>query len=255
MRAGLLALALAAFGCNNPTYLAEKAPIETQAGAMGFGPGTDLYVLPVRQPTEKEAAGLVTLQQQRMLPDPVPWAQARDFDIEIEYSVKNLDAQKLTAFVYLDGGNEFGDYLPAKFINPNDPNQQTRPPNLVASEPYALAAGATATGVFREDDLRESALNLEAITRYPSGGNVRATPFMVILNRSNVSSIGRDGVPAGDVTPAHVRYQITVAADGHVVLDYTVRVRDHNGKLAKPTDMNLYVSEAAMLPPPAGTPY
>lgn len=255
MRARLALLALAACGCNNPTFLTEKAPVETAASRTG-NVGSDLYVLPVRQPTQKERQFLATLQQKLMLPDPVPWAQARDFDIEIEYSIKNLDAMQVTAFAYLDGGNEFGDYLPNQYINPNDPNQQTPPPHLVASEPFQIGPGAVITGVFREDDLQESALNLEAITRYPSAaGGLRATPFMVILNRSNVSSIGRDGVPPGDITPAHVRYQLTVAADGHVVLDYTVRVRDHNGKLAKPTDMNLYVDTAAMLAPPAGTPF
>lgn len=254
MRAGVWVLVLAACGCNDPTYLAEKAPIETQPDAMngGFAPATDLYVLPVRRPTRDERRALASLQQRLMLPDPVPWAQARDFDIEIEYSVKNLDMQKVTAFVTCDGGNEFGDYVPSMYIDPNaNEEDQAPPPDLLASPPLEIEPGATVTGVFREDELRESALDLEAITRYPSGGDVMATPFIVIEHRSNVSSIGLDAIPAGDVTPAHVRYQLTIAADGHVQLDYTVRVRDHNGKLAKPTDQNLYVDDAATLTPPA----
>src|SRR5260370_23854255 len=133
---------------------------------MGLAIGSDLYVLPVRKPTATERQALVKLQQQLMLPDPVPWAQMRDFDIEIEYSIKNLDTQKVNAFAYLDGGNEFGDYDPNKYINLNDPNA-TPPPHLLSSEPYPLEAGATATGVFREDDEQEAALDLEAITRYP----------------------------------------------------------------------------------------
>jgi len=56
------------------------------------------------------------------------------------------------------------------------------------------------------------------------------------------------------VTPAHVRYQFTVTADAHVIMNYSVRVRDHNGKLAKPTDMNLYVSTDATLAPPVAPP-
>jgi hypothetical protein len=187
-----------------------------------------------------------------MLPDPVPWAQARDFDIEIQYSVKKLEMQKMTVLVTCNGVNEFGDYVPAMYIEPtaND-EDQAPPPNLLASPPLELEPGATVTGVFREDQLRESALDLEAITRYPSAGDVMATPFIVIEHRSNVSSLGLDAIPTGDVTPAHVRYQLGVSADGHVVLDYTVRVRDHNGKLARPTDKDLYVNDAAALPPPA----
>ncbi len=257
MRAGLCVLVLAACGCNNPTYLAETAPIETTPAAMGggFAPATALYVLPVRRPTATEQQALTTLQQKLMLPDRVPWAQARDFDIEIQWSVKNLDTAKQTVIVTCDGGNEFGDYVPGAYINPNVPaGQQTPPPPLLTSEPLVVDVGATVQGVFREDDLQESSLDLEAITRYPSGGNVLATPFMVIEHRSDVSRIGLESIPPNDVTPAHVRYQLTVNAGGHVVMDYSIRVRDHNGKLAKPSDKNLYVNPAAMLAPPVAPP-
>ncbi len=256
MRAGLLVLALAAYGCNDPTYLAETGPIETQAAAMGgFAPATALYVLPVRKPTQTERQALQKLQQQLMLPDAVPWAQARDFDIEIEWSVHNVDAQQATVVVALDGGNEFGDYVPGAYIDPTaNVEDQAPPPDLLTSEPLVIEAGATATGVFREDDLQESAIDLEAITRFPSGGDALATPFMVIEHRSNVSQIGLEGVPLHDVTPAHVRYQFTVSADAHVIMNYSIRVRDHNGKLAKPTDKDLYVNPAAMLAPPIAPP-
>ncbi|MCU1278443.1 MAG: hypothetical protein JWM53_1989 [bacterium] len=257
MRAGLCVLALAAFGCNDPTYLAEKAPIETQPAAMGggFAPATDLYVLPVRQPTQTERQALQKLQQQLMLPAAVPWAQARDFDVEIQWSVKNADTTKATVIVALDGGNEFGDYVPGAYVDPRaNPQDQAPPPDLLTSEPLVVEAGAIITGVFREDDLQESALDLEAITRFPSGGDALATPFMAIEHRSNVSQIGLEGIPLHDVTPAHVRYQLSVVADAHVILDYSVRVRDHNGKLAKPTDKNLYVNPAATLAPPVAPP-
>jgi hypothetical protein len=253
-------LVLAACGCNDPVYLAETAPIENApapAGSMmnGFAPATALYVLPVRQPTAKERQALGQLQQRLMLPDQVPWAQARDFDIQIQWSVKNLDAAKQTIIVTLDGGNEFGDYVPSAYIDPNaNEEDQAPPPPLVTSEPLVVEPGATVEGVFREDDLQESALDLEAITRFPSGGDALATPFMAIEHRSNVSRLGLEGLPPNDVTPAHVRYQLTLIADAHAVLDYSVRVRDHNGKLAKPSDKNLYVNDAAMLPPPVMPP-
>ncbi|HEY2749066.1 MAG TPA: hypothetical protein VGL86_30810 [Polyangia bacterium] len=256
MRAGLFVLALAAYGCNDPTYLESNGPIETMPGMMGgFAPATGLYILPVRKPTQAEKQALGKLQQQLMLPDAVPWAQSRDFDIEIEWSVKNLDTMMTTAFVALDGGNEFGDYVPGAYIDPNaDAEDQAVPPDLIASMPLTIAPGATVDGVFREDNLRETAIDLEAITRYPSGGDALATPFMVIEHLSTISQIGLEGVPLHDITPAHVRYQLTISADAHVSLDYTVRVRDLHGKLAKPTDKDLYVSKAATLAPPIAPP-
>jgi len=52
-----------------------------------------------------------------------------------------------------------------------------------------------------------------------------------------------------------VRYSFSLSANGHVVLDYSVRVRDHAGKLALPTDKNLYVKTTpcwrAVAPPAA----
>lgn len=257
MRAGLCLVILAACGCNNPTYLKENGPLETAPAMMGggFSPATGLYVLPVRRPTQAERRALDMIQQQLMLADAVPWAQAKDFDIEIEWSVKNLDTTPATVIVACDGGNEFGDYVPGMYINPNaNAENQVPPPDLLTSPPLVIEPGATQTGVFREDDLQESALDLEAITRFPSGGDALATPFMVIEHRSNVSRIGLEGIPPNDVTPAHVRYAFTVTADAHVIMDYNVRVRDHNGKLAKPTDMNLYVNDAAMLAPPIAPP-
>jgi len=256
MRAGLIFLALAACGCNDPVYLTDNGPIETAPAMMGgFAPAQGLYVLPVRRPKPNERQLLQQLQQQLMLPDAVPWAQAKDFDIEIEWSVQNLDMMAATVIVAVDGGNEFGDYVPGMYIDPNaNEEDQTPPPDLLTTEPLVIQAGATQTGVFREDDLQESALDLEAITRFPSGGDALATPFMVIEHRSNISRIGLEGIPPNDVTPAHVRYQFTVTADAHVVMHYTVRVRDHNGKLALPTDKNLYVSTDATLAPPVAPP-
>jgi hypothetical protein len=255
MRAGLFIAIAVLTGCNNPVYLSETAALQTQAmGAAGYAPATGLYVLPVRRPNAVEKQTLVNLQRQLRLPMPVPWAATRDFDIEIEYSVRNLDNMPLTAFVTCNGGNEFGDYIPMNYIDMRaNVEDQTPPPPLLGGEPLTIAPGAVVTGVFREDNLQESALDLEAIVRYPDT-DVRATPYEVIENRSNVSNIGRQNVPPGDITPAHVRYQFTVTSDGHVVLDYTIRVRDHAGKLALPTDKNLYVSTAANLPPPVAPP-
>lgn len=261
MRGGLVVLALAALGCNDPVYLTETAALETTpaaAGMMvagGFTPATGLYVLPVRRPTSAEAQALRADQQKRKLPMAEPWAQQRDFDIQIEYSVTNLETKELTVFVLLDGGNEFGDYVPNNYINPNvNIEDQTPPPHLLGGEPLTVAAGKTITGVFREDELRESAIDLEAITRYPEDGDVLGTPFRVIEHRSDVSTIGLGAVPAGDVTPAHVRYAFTVSAAGHVKFDYSVRVRDHNNKLAPPGARNLYVNAAATLAPPVAPP-
>jgi hypothetical protein len=260
MRRGLWVLALVATGCNDPVYLHETAPVENApaaagSGMTGYAPATVLYVLPVRKPTSDEKKALAADQKARMLTMAEPWAQLRDFDIELQYSVRNADTMEQTVVVTLDGGNEFGDYVPSAYLDPRaNADEQTQPPHLLADVPLTIAPGATATGVFREDNLHESAIDLEAITRFPSMGDIMATPFEVIEHLSSVSKIGLDAVPADDVTPAHVRYALTATGAGHIVLDFGVRVRDHHGKLGTPGAKDLYVSTAATLTPPAAPP-
>jgi hypothetical protein len=231
-----------------------------QAGATGDATDTDLYVIPVRQPTATERAALVADQQKRGLPMPVPWAQARDFDVEVEWTLKNVDAKPTTATLSMNGGNEYGDYLPELYVDLTvPPEDRAVPPSLMGGTPVTLEVNQIMSGVFREDQVAESAIDLEAIVRYPPPGGGVSTPFQVITHLSSISPVGLEGVPPNDVTPAMVRFQINLSADGQVALDYDVRVRDHNGKLAKVGAPNLYVSPAPSRPPlapptPAVTP-
>ncbi len=108
--------------CNPaPTYLSEHRPLETMANAMGGGysADTDLYVLPVRRPSQSEQSSLNKEEQKLGLMLPVPWAGTRDFALEIDYSIKNLDSSHQTAFLTANGGNEFGDYVDAMGCRPS----------------------------------------------------------------------------------------------------------------------------------------
>jgi len=244
-------------GCNTPTFLTQHRPLETMADPMGGGyaADTDLYVLPVRQPTADERQAMQAEQQSRGLQMPVPWVGTRDFAVQIEYSLKNLSDQTVTAFLTANGGNEFGDYVPDQYIDPTqNAEDQTPPPPLMGGSPIQLAAHETRELVFREDQIGEASLDLEAITRYPDNGDVLATPFMVIAHDSTASRIGLAGIPQKDVIPLMVRFQLALSADGHVACDYNVRVRvlgDPDDKLGTPGARGLYVDTAATLPPPA----
>src|SRR5581483_10629304 len=124
---GILVLSFGiATGCNDPTYLQETRPLDTQMpmammgmAANGAQTDTALYVLPVRRPSMSERQSLQTEQMKKGLPMQVPWAATRDFDIEIEWSLKNLESTPTTTSLTLLGGNEFGDYQPMLFVNPN----------------------------------------------------------------------------------------------------------------------------------------
>jgi hypothetical protein len=256
MRARLFFLMVAAAaGCNDPVYLDQHHPLETRVAAMGgYADDFDLFVVPVRLPYGFEARAMQQETMRLGLMMPVPWARLSDFDIEINWTMKNLDNQAVDASFFMDGGNEFGDYAPQRYYNPLVPAaNQVLPPDLVAISPTHLQANEIRSGVIREDDIHEMAIDLEAITRYPSPGDIAGTPFIVRNHDSTVTNLGLEGVPKTDVTPAMVRFAFHLAAGGHVALDYSVRIRDHVGKLAPITAPRLYVSTAALLVGPAPT--
>jgi hypothetical protein len=255
-------LAVVACGCNNPTYLFQTRPLETfqdpaAMGQGGYQADTVLYVVPVRLPTMEEEMARQAEQMALGLQQPIPWAGTRDFDIEIQYSIKNLESGKVNAFFTANGGSEFGDFDPALYVDVEaDEEDQVPPPSLLGGSPIELAGNETKVGVFREDQVSESTLDLEAIIRYPAAAGPVGTAFQVLLRNSTASRTGLEGIPEANILPAWVRFQLSLSATGHVVCDYAVRVRDHSGKLAKPTDPpeTLFVNPAPSVPAPIQPP-
>src|SRR5690606_4443994 len=103
-----------------------------------------------------------------------------------------------------------------------DPDEEEEPPPLLGSTPLSIPASATVTGVFREDALFEAAIDLEQISR----GAVN--PFTALL-RVDEELEALDGaappIPR-EAFASLVRFDVTFVADRHMVLEYSVRVRD-----------------------------
>ena len=248
--------------CDNPVYYSQNRPLQAMkpAAAMmdagGIMSDTDLFVVPVRRPTDLEAMARSAEQAKLGLPMEVPWVGVRDIEIEMNWSLKNLEDKDVLTRVTVNGGNEFGDYDKSLFVDPTAPAaDQMAPPDLLGGGVLvSLAAGATRSGVFREDQFREAALDLEAITRYPPPDAGINTPFIVLVRQSSASAIGLEAIPKGDITPAVVRLKVLLQSSGKTTLDYSVRVRekgDPRDKLAAVGAADLYVSTVSVLPAPA----
>lgn len=232
----LLLFGCALAGCNDPTFLpgGKQLKIGDDAdGGMGAlsASDTDTFVIPIRRPTGAEQSALDKEAQSKGLMMPVPWVGVRDLPLEIEYTVTNQDATPAKVFFILVGGNEFGDYDPLLFYNPLDPNQRPPPP-LMGGSPIDLAPNETRSLTFREDDLAEAAIDLEAIVRYPDPMDMMATPYEVLTRQSDVDPKGTEAIPKDDVIPQVVKLIFVLTADAHVTVDYSVRVRDLGKRLA-----------------------
>lgn len=173
-----------------------------------------------------------------------------DLDVSIEWTIKNLSMNAGRATVKVDGGNQFFYYVPANFVI--DPDEDEMPPSLAGGIPMDVPAGGSISGVIREDALREASIDLEAISR----GMVN--PFAAILNvNEDDATVMVAGVPVPqDAVSQMIRYDLTLDANQHMVLEYTVRVRDQRGLLHKkllaapPAELTQFMPAEFIPPPP-----
>jgi hypothetical protein len=221
VRARLASLVcLLASGCaDDPVYVQAPAAIEV-AGADGAEPATAAgsLLLPIRLETATEAERRAALAGE--LGVMVPFVTRDDLELSVEWTVKNLSETDGVARVQMNGANEWFGYNPGVFVVGEDENP---PPPLAGDVPLEIPAGGARSGVFREDELAEAALDLELITR---GG---LTPFAALLDvQEEMDEIDAGGVAIPSAAFASlVRIDMVLIADQHMVLEYAVRARDH----------------------------
>lgn len=171
----------------------------------------------------------------------VPIFRLDQYDLEVEWKVTNLDAMPSQFRVDLNGANEAFTYDPSMIVlNPGDDEAPPAPP-LAGNIPIDIEGNGTVSGVFREDQLLEAAIDLDQISR----GNVN--PFAATLTVSKNTDMFQPLTPAvydpqtGDVTPGMptgsavpraafrqlVRVDIVFRPATQMTLDYTLRVREH----------------------------
>jgi hypothetical protein len=214
--AWLSAVSLLVLGCtDDPVYVQAPAAIEVTDTA---GTNTGSLLLPIRleKPDEMERRAALATELGVM----VPFVTRDDLDLSVEWTVKNLSDMDGVARVQMNGANEWFGYNPAVFVVGEDENT---PPPLAGDIPLEVAAGDEVSGVFREDELAEAALDVELITR---GGY---TPFAAVLeNQEGLDEFDAGGTPVpGKAFASLVRIDMILIADQHMVLEYAVRARDH----------------------------
>jgi hypothetical protein len=165
----------------------------------------------------------------------VPIYRLEHYELSVEWRVTNNADAPGTFRVDLDGANEEVTYDPAAIMVADDEDPPAPP--LAGDIPIDIGPGASIDGVFREDQLREAAIDLDQITR----GNVN--PFAAVLTTSKTATSFQPvtpydpltetgGEPDGPEVPAAafrqlVRVDIRFRPDRDMVLEYTLRIREH----------------------------
>ncbi|MBX3157404.1 MAG: hypothetical protein KF773_15625 [Deltaproteobacteria bacterium] len=263
MRRPLLPLALlvvatgASGGCmNDPVYIPGPMNLEAGVddGTGALSEATAQLQLPINLETEADAAKRANRAEQ--LGIAVPYVKLGDLEISVEWTVRNLDLENEgTARVQMNGANENFAYDPSILTLVPDDEDIEAPP-FDGDVPIHIPPGGSFSGVFREDAVREAAIDLEQITR------ANVNPFTAMLTFSkNAEYIqpltppvaGQQQQPVGDPIPREafaqlVRIDLRFRPDRHMVLEYTVRVRDVRG-IVNTMLMNAPAEELATFAP------
>jgi hypothetical protein len=237
-----LLCAAAAACADDPAYMDPAQNLEVGADPTMMGvPATGSMTLPIRLPNQHDMDLAAALQAQ--YPNiMIPYVRVGDFAMDVEWTIKNLSNTDGVAFVDLNGANELFAYVPGNFANPLD-DEAPPPPALAGHVPTHVPANGTVSGVFREDQLREASVDLDMITRagispfkatlepgdadQPSFQPVQLIdPTMPDLGYMNVG----DPIPQAAYAQM-IRVDLVFTADQHMVLEYSVRVRDYRGLL------------------------
>lgn len=261
MRASIFAfLGLALVGCaNDPDYIPAPAAIEAgvadPANQGKLTEGKASLSIPFKKETDADQKARAALAK-TLAPIEVPYVKVGDLEVEIQWTIKNLDPKTDgEASIELNGANELFSYDPTIINLTPDDDEAPPTPGLADPAPVAVPAGASVSGLFTEDQVREASIDLDQITR----GNI--SPFRATLTVSKNASefqplsppdLTNDPptpqTPVGNAIPREAfayltRIDVVFKPTTHMTLTYNVRVRDLRGILddlllsAKPAEL------------------
>jgi hypothetical protein len=238
-----LCILLVLVGCaNDPFYVPSPTNIEAgQDNGMGSATmGSGSIHVPIDPESKDDTALRMQIQQQV---DPtgaivVPKYRVSEYDLSVEWTVKNLDGVPATFKIQLNGANEKFTYDPT-LINLAAGDPEAPPtPGLQGDIPTDIPANGEVSGTFTEDQLLEAAIDLDQISR----GNVNPFAAMLTIDKNDASfqpmsplmpgNMNYVQTPVGPAVPraafrALVRIDLVFKPDHHMVLDYVLRVRPH----------------------------
>jgi hypothetical protein len=269
MRSALLipALLLTQACTEDPQYVQAPVGIEVGVGdGEDANTGTATLSLPFDLETLMDPEGDVERERLELATAleldaaEVSYVRLDHLSVSVEWTIKNLADADGSARVHLNGGNERFFYNPINFIVVDENgDEEATPPPLAGDIPIDVPALGTVTGVFREDQVREAAIDLELITR--GGSSAFAALLSIHEDVTSTADLPPDpnnAMPPTITIPVEafgqmVQFDLTFEADQHMVLEYVIRVRDHRGLLhdellAAPAEETMIFMPAEFIP-------
>ena len=223
--------------------LTEDTPAFTSTEDAAFFLVETRVELPIEIPSEEEFAAL---QSQSVEPyGRTPWVDYLDLGIEVDLAITNLMDESRLVTISANGITEFHEYVPGVTIVDDDVV-----PNFNQWErSVSLEAGETFFWTIREEAFDEVATDLATI----ANGGLNPNQIVYFENHSSTDIRAQPFIPSAIAGLVGFRLGLGATEASNIVVEASVRVRDEEGRLADPQDIETWWE----LPAPAilmGTP-
>jgi hypothetical protein len=182
--------------------------------------------LPVRAPSGTELADLQAgVKQYKNLPFPrLPWVERGELELQVDFTVSNLDGTAHDIDVIINGANEFHEYVPGVVEVEDAP----LPMHSQWERRYTLEAKSRRAVTVREEEFDEVAVDLATVVN----GAPNSDEVVYFENKSGSDARSMKYIP--EVIPGLTGLRLGLRASQAVpmLLEATVRVRDVGSKLA-----------------------
>jgi hypothetical protein len=182
--------------------------------------------LPITPPTNAELAERMSgARAYRNLPFPrLPWIERGELEIQIDFTLSNLDDAERDVDVIVNGANEFDEYVPGVQVIDEDPI----PLHSQWERRYTVKAKSRIEDTVREEDLDEAAVDLATVVN----GAPNSDEVVYFENKSSTDERSKKYIPA--VIPGLVAVRLGLRSNraAPILLEASVRVRDVGDKLA-----------------------
>lgn len=186
--------------------------------------------LPIVPPTDEEFAALSA--------NPVvpygrqPWINHRDFDMEVDVTVKNLDDTQRTFLLVADGISEFHEYVPGYLVEIENGEEEVTPNTSQWERNVLVPPNGVFSWTIRREHFDEVAVDLATIANgVPNRNQVNFLP-----NHSSTDPRAQPFIPEQIAGLVGLRLGILREGPANLVVEASVRIRDDSGRLADPED-------------------
>ena len=176
------------------------------------------FELPITPPSQTKLDALAQEAQGMNLPFPrVPWVKRDDLELQVDYTLANLDGNEKVVGIRVDGINEFNVYTPGV----EDFHQWER---LVQLGPKQRVSGT-----ITELEMDEVAIDLATVVN----GAPNSNEVVHFLSQSSLDKRIKPYIPKVIPGLVRLRFGLITGQMGNVVLEVSVRAQDHGDRLAE----------------------